>query len=264
MAANNSKLVVVKGTSATGKGTRVVQLLKFLQSKHKSKNAQWDHKGRKRQLGVEFPELKIIFIGMMTVSNKSGLTSWTSMDYIHSTLMKVNLVPDVLRPWFDAGYTIICEGEPMMQSNRWRPEFLSNEFGCEDFFFQYYYYNGDRKPYDARIVGRSGEVAGEAGWLRERTYKQEYDKIRIEMETNGHGLASNSSDKKGNFAEFYTNKSMAHINLFDEPLREFGIKVLLWLGMSSMEGDFLQFVDKKPMLRDINGNDPLATVRKLW
>lgn len=265
---NKPSIAVLLGTSGTGKGTRVVQLIKFLQQEgFSNRDAYFTHKNKKKQLGIEFPELNLLFVGSITTSNKSGLSSWTSMDYIHATLGGVHDVPDLLKPWFDKGYTLVCEGEPMMQSNRWRPQYLHETFGIQNFFFQVFHYDGNRDAYNARIVGRSGKEAGDSGWSREPQYANTHKKVQDELNAFDAKFAtcpvSGETDIQYlSISEEGYSKNV--LSLYNDPLENWGVAMLEWLDLMSFTKSFREFTAKKPMLRDVNGNNPLATTKRLW
>lgn len=264
---NKPSIAVLLGTSGTGKGTRVVQLIKFLQKEgFSNRDVHFTHNNKKKQLGIEFPELGLLFVGMITTSNKSGLSSWTSMDYIHSTLGGVQGVPELLKPWFDKGYTLVCEGEPLMQSNRWRPEWLNETYGIENFNFQIFTYRGDRDAYNARIIGRSGKEAGDSGWARESQYDNTFKKVQEELDAFGAKFAvcpvSGVTDLQT--LDIGDRYSKNVLNLYNDPLESWGAQMLEWLNLDSFTEPFRAYTAKNPMLRDINGNNPLATTKRLW
>ncbi|AUR97886.1 hypothetical protein NVP1244A_184 [Vibrio phage 1.244.A._10N.261.54.C3] len=259
-----AKIAVLKGTSGVGKGTRVIQLVEYLKTVWKHSTVHYTFEGKQRQLGVAFHEQKLLFVGRVVTSNKSGLASWTSMDDMHSTVKNVVNIPAILKPWFDKGYTLICEGEPMMQSNRWRPLYLSETFGVSHMFIQYFHYAGDRNAYDVRIVGRSGKEAGEAGWSREESYEREHLKVKEELTA----LGLRNTQMNDQFWDFWSGEdegySLNRIAKYDEAVHIWGAGFLDWVGCGYLSRDFIKFAEKKPMLREINGANPLAKTKRLW
>ena len=108
-----AKIIVVKGTSATGKGTRVVQFIEWLRTKLEPTELTYTIGDKTRPFGLKFEELKLIFVGQYTVSNKSGLASWTSMDAIHAATGSGDSARDLVKGWLAQGYTLVCEGESL-------------------------------------------------------------------------------------------------------------------------------------------------------
>ncbi|QZI89887.1 hypothetical protein MYOV002v2_p0182 [Vibrio phage 144E46.1] len=261
-----SKIAILKGTSGVGKGTRVVQLIEFLKTKFKSSTVHYTFEGKRRVLGTVFHDQKILFIGRIVTSNKSGLASWTSMDDMHAIVKNVVNVPAILKPWIDKGYTLVCEGEPMMQSNRWRPLYLNEEFGITEFFFQYYHYAGDRDAYNDRIIGRSGKAAGESGWHREKNYQTEHVKVNEEFTSLGlHSVVCPVSGPAF-WEDIEGGKSINLLSKYDALPWLWGVEFLNWMGMdqSDLTGQFRKFATENPTLREINGSNPLAKTKKLW
>ncbi|AXC34545.1 hypothetical protein [Vibrio phage YC] len=265
-----SSFVVVKGGSGSGKGTRVVQVLKFLQTKFKSEPAMVEHKGKPWKLGTVFPKQKILFVGDLVTSSKSGLTSWNSMDRVHSTFGTSKAVPDLLLPYVRNGYTIACEGEAMMRSNRWRPKGINEIYGVDRFFIQYFHYSHNRDAYDQRIIGRSGKKSGDGGWVREEAYHVEWPDNHKEMVDLGHEIHLHNA-KHGHhsgkpFLEeiTYTSGSMIMKAPVEQELAIWGVRFLIFVGLKDLTSQFNDYVIKKPMLRDIYGNDPLKKTNRLF
>lgn len=171
-------IAILKGASGTGKGTRVAHLLEFFNTKFESYPLYFDdHKGRQKQLGLFFPELNILFVGTYVISNKSGLRSWSSLDYINAATGKTDHTLLILKEYMDCNpeFSFIAEGEPMLISNKYRYAWMSEYFGTKKILFQYFLYN-NREEYDERILNRSGKLAGESGWGRNKLYPRDYEK----------------------------------------------------------------------------------------
>lgn len=245
-------MCVLKGASGVGKGTRVSQLLEYMKTLDSPVMFR-SSLSSKLDAGLLFPKLGFLFIGCYVKSNKSGLTSWTSMDNVHATLktaeagrslikeaiefLKMNSsVPDV---------TLILEGEPMLLSDKFRPEFIESEYRPERLVISYFMYT-EREQYDQRIVGRSGGTGGgDSGWSRASSYLSDFEKSKDE---------STRLD--------YTQCSISLRN-FDEEVWRWGSDIL-WTTKVSEPSLFSQWAIDNPTLRTVGGEDPLSKTKKLW
>lgn len=255
-----SGIVVIKGTSGTGKGTRVVQLIEFLRTKYEPHNRLYFFNGKTRLLGLVFEELKLIFIGQYTRSNKSGLSSWTSMDAIHAAVGKGEIAREFIAEAVNEGYTLVCEGEPLMLSDKWRPEWMFKNYNIDNVSMLYFHY-ANREQYDARIIGRSGKKAGDGGWARNISYPKEFETSREEMKAvpvvEEIHREENSSLYRNHLSK--NNKSEICILPYDAPLYVVGFMILSSVGKKGeFQDEFSDFCEQQPMLRGVDGNDPLA------
>ena len=90
----NQSLTLVKGTSGTGKGCRVSQLMSFLVMKgYEFEEIRHDFpnpsgtKMRNNIFGYYFKQLNILFAGRWIKPQKAtGLFSWYSLDSLHSDI----------------------------------------------------------------------------------------------------------------------------------------------------------------------------------
>lgn len=239
-------MAIVRGTSGTGKGTRVCQILEFLKTKFDHHPVNFEFEGKTKQYGVAFPELMLLFVGTQTTSNKSGLASWTSMDYIHSNVKQCALARPIALSWLDQGYSLVMEGEPMMQSNWFRPKDASPYYGVKSFLMPHYMYDR-REDYDARIIGRSGKAAGDSGWSRNESYRREYEKTIQEAEEIG-------------IAE----QCLITLDTHDASLEHFGLMLLNFMGRQDLTDEFRYWTAENPMLRSVGGPNPLATTKNVF
>lgn len=237
-------IAVLLGTSGTGKGTRVSQLQKFFIHKFGDPEiVYFENKGKKKQHGAYFPDVDTYFIGTWTISNKSGLESWTSMDYINSSTGKTDLSIELTRT--TAKGNVILEGEPMMLSNKYRPEFMVPHYNLKGLLFSIYNYS-NREDYDERILGRSGKKAGEGGWSRNDSYNKVLGKV-IEEE------------RKLGLPDF---KFRANKHNFDALITQFGKEYLEFIDRSDLIKDFLDYSEENTTLRNIN--DKIETGIDEW
>ncbi|QZI90433.1 hypothetical protein MYOV003v1_p0109 [Vibrio phage 207E48.1] len=259
------KVAIVKGTSSTGKGVRVSQLLEFLKTKFKHKNVRYVHNNKSRQLGILFPELGWVFIGRVVTSNKSGLASWTSMDDLHATTTKGEIARRIIKEEItDKGYSFVAEGEPLMASDKWRPLFMNEYYGAERFLFQYFHYAGDREAYDQRIIGRSGKAAGESGWHREKNYETEHLKVNDEFTSLGLHNAVCPVSGPAFWEDGDGRVSNNLLRKYDAPHWCWGVEFLSFNGLDDLVDEFVEHAKANPLLREINGANPLAKTKRLW
>ena len=267
-----AKIIVVKGPSATGKGTRVVQFIEWLRTKLNPTELTYTVGDKTRMFGLKFEELKLIFVGQYTISNKSGLASWTSMDGIHAATGSGDIARDILKGWLEQGYSLVCEGEPLMLSDKWRPEWMFKNYPIETLSMLYFAYP-DRYQYDARVRGRSGKEAGDSGWSRNESYPKEFEKSKQELLSLGwkpvvddySGQDVIYEAPPANTQEFVTRAPRAEIAMlpYDAPLWVVGNAIMYQLNgarhQNNLESaDFFSYCDSHPMTREVGGADPLA------
>lgn len=274
-------MIVVKGPSGTGKGTRVVQFIEFLRTMFTpseityTDGAERSGKLKVKPLGLAFDELKLLFVGCYTTSNKSGLASWTSMDTLHASTGSGEVARDMLKSYADQGWTLVCEGEPLMLSDKWRPKFLFDYYGLDTLSLIYFHYV-NREDYDARIVGRSGKKAGDSGWSRNEGYPKEFQKSVKEMIniSGGHAYMDTKIDEKGEcvmFGENLTRRTEISLLPHDADLACIGRAIMFQLQQQgklseirqnvqtlSSGLEFEKFCEENPMLRSVDGPNPLA------
>lgn len=242
-------LVVISGTSGTGKGTRVCQMIEYMRTKEKPETVRMAYKGKVKSVGLLFKTADMLFVGAQTTSNKSGLTSWTSMDYIHSSFDGADGAAEMLDHVKDMASTIVLEGEPMMVSNRWRPIYAMDKWKPETFVRMYFTYPEDkRSEYDARIVGRSGKAAGEAGWSRNQCHVNDHAKSVEEAAT-----MPEADILVKNFTHDVDVGAVGEFLFYN---------VLGWPNASVEE--FRKHCEEHPMLRTYRGANPLSKSKRLW
>lgn len=276
-----AKIIVIKGTSGVGKGTRVVQFIEWLRTKLEPTELSYTVGDKHRHFGLKFEELKLIFVGQYTVSNKSGLASWTSMDGIHAATGSGDIARDLVKGWLAQGYTLVCEGEPLMLSDKWRPEWMFANYPIEALSVLYFAYP-DRYQYDARIRGRSGKEAGDSGWSRNESYYKEFQKSKDEMVSSGWNAVVDQYSgqdliytRETNTQEFERSpRSELAMLPFDAPLWVVGNAILMHLTYEPVLGVlresfspqssiglsrvFAEYCETNPMTREVGGRDPLA------
>lgn len=183
---NKNTIAILKGTSGTGKGTRVRQFLEFCKKnyeyielkidsyKTKKKNKITGENeivtiNKQKELGIYIREINTLFLGKLTTSNKSGLESWTSLDYFNGIFNSTELVCKMIQELSEK-YNLIAEGEPMLLSFRYRPIWMFETYNINKLLIQIYSYP-NKEEYLNRIIGRSGKKPnGNGGWSRNNGY----------------------------------------------------------------------------------------------
>ncbi len=166
------------GTSGTGKGTRVSQLMSFLVDRYNVEQIFTMWNGKEKPFGYYFPEIDVFVVGKIVTSHKSGLVSFTSLDTINSMTGKTILTGELIKEQ-TYGH-VIGEGEALLISHRYRPLYMAEYYGIKDMSFHIFSYP-NRIPYDERIMARSGKLAGEGGWNRNKSYLKLYNQVDKEI-----------------------------------------------------------------------------------
>ncbi|MGL4353177.1 MAG: hypothetical protein ACRCTP_04470 [Aeromonas popoffii] len=241
---------VLKGPSGTGKGTRVCQLIEFLKQNGEAP-VPFFSSFHRNKFGLMFPKHGFLFLGDYVVSNKSSLTSWSSMDMIHSSVKTAELGREVIKEAIaylrhhsqSESLCLVLEGEPMLLSDKFRPEFMAGEYAPDHLVLSYFMYS-DRAQYESRIMGRSGKPGGDSGWSRAGSYQSDFTKSVEESKL--------------------LDSTQCHVTMrqFDDTVWRWGSDLL-----EIMKRDTIQFAawsKNNPMLRSVGGADPLKKTKKLW
>ena len=185
----NNSIVMVKGTSGCGKGTRLNQVILFLKSKgyvpEEVNYLYTNDSGKTKEIpaGIYFKELKIFVFGHYVISNKSGLESWTSLDSFASRMgaKSIDFMEEIIKRYDDTCF--ICDGNSITRSWRFRPANFIQRFGVRKIFMTYFYFENE-KQYQTRIYNRSGEDLKDSssGWLNNGQYFLEGKSLAMERE----------------------------------------------------------------------------------
>lgn len=162
-------IAILRGSSATGKGTRMSQLLLFLQSLYYSETVEHTYisgnkrgtgKLRMRPYGIRFPELNnTVFIGYWCKSRPGGQMFWQSMDgFVRNTFTKDDCV-EQLQEIFEM-YSIVVDIHRTAGTGV--GEFLKHENIIKYFDRVMYnrFFHTCKEDYIERISGRNGENRG--------------------------------------------------------------------------------------------------------
>lgn len=242
-------MAILKGPSGTGKGTRVSQLIEFLKTKEKPIPFYYSMIS-KSSMGLLFKESGILFIGSYVCSNKGGLSSWSSLDSVHAAVktasngrLVVLEAIDFARQHSKENICIVMEGEPMLLSDKFRPEFLSKTYQPNHLMISYFTYSS-RDEYEARIQGRSGIPGGDSGWGRADGYPKDFEKSKEEA--------------------VLLDDTQCHLSMrsFDETYWKWGADLLTLLGKPVDE--YSAWSKNNPMLRELGKSNPMNKSKRLW
>jgi hypothetical protein len=173
----NRALMMLKGTSGTGKSTRMNLIVKFLTARKKYEEIS---------LGYIFKDLKLIIMGksVLTETPSGVVQNWNSLDSLNSKY-GTDLVLFYIRMLLDKGYNVLCEGEPCIVSHKYRPILLQQKLQVENLWIRIFNYT-DKDQYLRRIMDRNGkEPRSNEGWLRNRVYRNDFNKIVKEAQAVG-------------------------------------------------------------------------------
>jgi len=172
---------LVLGSSGSGKGTRMNQLIKFLETKYRSEVYKTTYNDKIFDLGIYFKDLDLLFLGKYTNNKKAGYVSWASFDSLWSKFGGTEPTVDYIKHLKIKN--VIGEGYSNMDTFRVRPKHMSSN-GCKKFFYQIYYYGKENfDKYIDRIVERSGKPPkGTTAFEKEGAILGFYDKIKRELE----------------------------------------------------------------------------------
>lgn len=216
---------VIKGVSASGKSSRVYQLLKFFKECgfKDSIFTYVNMEGKTKEVGILFEEIGTLFIGKEYYTGE--VLRFQGYDVMTGYFLKSEYFSEFIKETCK-NYDIIIEGAGTTQSNRLRPLFLRNELGVDKIFIQYYNYREDQKDeYDKRLILRSGKKADkDTMWDKCRSYNKEYEKSLDEAQQIG---------GENVFIDY---------QLFDVPIDDYGIKFLIMKGLEDLVPEFIQFV----------------------
>jgi hypothetical protein len=180
--------------------------------------------GKVRNVGVLVEEINLIFIGKIY---KSGnIERWQGYDAVTGAFKKAKHFSEFLQENLN-NYSFVVEGAGITQTNRLRPKFLT-EIGFDSIYLQYYNYPAEGKEeYYKRIIYRSGE-------------KPKKDV----MWDKNLGFIRDAEWSEKEITQINTNKVnvMLDVKEFDEPIDDFGCKLLYFTQNSKQIEGFQKFV----------------------
>ena len=230
---------LILGSSATGKGTRMNQLIQFLNTKFKYDEFEdLDKDGKKFTLGIYYKELDILFLGKYVTNKQTGIVSWSSMDSIWS---KYGGTESTVSRIKKLNHNIICEGYDIMDTFRIRPAHMSSD-GCKNFFYQLFYYDKNGiQDYMNRVIGRSGKKP----------------KGTTSFDKNGAVLGW--EPKINNDIEENNLNGMCQKYLFDADINIIGKEYLKFLKLDELSNEFVEYYKNNKFFKEFkpqhNGED---------
>lgn len=239
-------LTMLRGHSGTGKGTRMSQILLFLQTKMNSVEVFHEYiggnkRGRgslmRRSYGTLFPEINTVFLGYWCKSRPGGQTFWQSMDgFVRNTFVKddcVEQLTDIFK-----NFSIVADINKTAGTGV--GEFMKHENIIRGFDLVFYhrYYHTSRENYVNRIVGRNGNDWGGK--------KKEFA-----------GFVKASSEYKRYLEDINSIKHGDNYKLIDAETDylEFGVEYLEFIGKSEWISEFKSWSKNNSTKRTLGFNN---------
>jgi len=211
----NNTFICIKGVSASGKSTRVLQLIKFLREV-KNYNFE-DIFYENKKIGFNIKEINTIYIGNFYCSGGiERLQGFDTKTGIFKTADNASMhFKDLLK-----NYNVIIEGAGITSSYRYRPFFIFQYLEASNILLQYYnFLKNDVNDYYERIIYRSGKKPNKnTMWSKNIHFIKEYTDSLFE--------------KEQIFKAGFQGKIEIYNNDYKEPIYDFGRK-------------FFEFFDKK-------------------
>jgi hypothetical protein len=231
-----SNLFLLRGISATGKGTRVSTLLEFLKTKTSYRVEEVtsiivdDVELQKTpiQLSVVFDDINTVFIGRWVKSNKSKLISWTSLDG-YSKYNNDTFYNHIMRSYNTRN--VVCEGYFGGKGKTFDPPQIAEIFKSAD--LEHYYYES-MDELQSRVMGRSGSTIKGTCYRDNKWCIKEKNRQRvIDLFT---AAVPNSTY---NFIRHH------------EEVHEFGSRFLNKIGKSEWVSEFISFASENSTKRNV-------------
>lgn len=222
-------IVLVKGTSGSGKSTRVYCFLDFLESiglelmPHRWVNSE----GKEKEVGVFIPEFNLVVLGKFY--ENQGVRRWQGLDSVTSRFVNSAGLTDFL---VDAGLkrmNVLVEGAGTSVSWRLRPmELVATCEFMNILYVRYDYTEEEHEEYYSRVVYRSGKPPkGDSMWRKRHGFGSDFAKSVEEA-----GLL---------------NEAGANVILKDEawnsPVWDLGCNIFEFFGIPEICGEFREYVN---------------------
>lgn len=219
---------VVKGVSASGKSSRVYQLISFFENELGMKKEPFfftNIEGKRKEVGIFFEEPNILFIGQEY--NSGGVTRFQGFDNKTSCFKGTALFCDFLKEQAKKS-SVVIEGAGITQSNRYRPLFMRKDLGIKNIYIQYYNFKNEEKDeYDQRIMLRSGKLPPKGTmWDKCSSFNKEYQ------------FSLNEKESLENNETIYVNWDH-----YTTPIDDYGTKMLVLMGLDFLVERFISYTE---------------------
>ena len=214
-----NNIYFIKGTSGSGKSTRVYVLLKFFEHIGvKTTDVFFINKnGKNRCVGFLVEGLHIFFLGEKYVKN--GVERWQSFDNLNHHFTSLEIAEKWIHEMLVENIVIV-DASAVGLSHRWRPNCLKPH--CDEAHIMYYTYT-NKEDYLRRIYERVGKhPSTDSGWRNNEHFVRDFNRSKIESLN-------------------FDNKAVASHYNFDEPISHVGEYILMNLGLVSVVEDFKKF-----------------------
>lgn len=238
-------LYVLTGASGSGKGTRVVQFIMFLEDYLglKPKLLRMNRGKKSEIIARHYSDLDFTVVGRFMNNRMNGKISWSGWDAVSGNNSRYEildiagteipvLTPDLIRQLIKTwGSNWVVEGYPELA-----PTPLSMWDYFDNLYDQYYMYDDIMKELPERCRIRSGKISD---------CKSATNKTQIL-------LSISTQVERANFIQNNTmdiSKYHKYMLKYNSPLSEFGSLVLDTLNMSELKPEYEKFCSDTPYLR---------------
>jgi hypothetical protein len=242
-----SSFIMCKGTSGTGKGTRISQLQMFFKHIGLKHEMHWvDDTTKIVPVCLVFPEVNMAFLGKWVKSQYSKLWSWTSLDYIHARF-QFQYTPGFITEY--KNYNLVAEGYPMTLGSCYRFKHIHETFGFTKQFYQYYHYDLHKKEntkeqndecfeqLQGRMMERSGHRIKGSCWGSNWGAYAEYETHQKEHDEDPRGVELKLSRHR-----------------YDDDINVFGASILPFIGRPDLVEAFHKYCLENNTLRKMGDN----------
>lgn len=228
---DSGTIILVKGTSGSGKSTRVYCFLDFLESigmelkPYKFVNIQ----GEEKEVGLYSEELNMVFLGKFY--QDGNVRRWQGLDSVTGRLHTAEGLTYFLKEMGKKKINVLLEGAGTSVSWRLRPMELTAE--CEFLNILYMRYDftiEEHEEYFKRVEYRSGKVPkGDAMWRKRKGFESDYlQSVEEAKELNAVGANILIKDQP-----------------FTTPPWDLGWHIFEFFGMEEMCEEYKQFVQNQ-------------------
>ena len=228
---DSGTIILVKGTSGSGKSTRVYCFLDFLESigmelkPYKFVNIQ----GEEKEVGLYSEELDMVFLGKFY--QDGNVRRWQGLDSVTGRLHTAEGLTYFLKEMGKRKINVLIEGAGTTVTWRLRPMELTAE--CEFLnilFIRYDYTLNQHEEYFKRVEYRSGKTPkGDSMWRKRKGFESDYlQSIKEADELNAVG---------------------ANIVIYNQPFStppyDLGCRIFEFFGMKDLCAEYKAFVNER-------------------